>query len=250
MSEVIYKLDPDGDIFLVLPKVPESLPESPLDIDGSTLAGLSGSRIHSESAPESPNIIEAPREDNGIIDTLQDPPDAEGPLLQIRVSSKHLTLSCPQVARTLQSTFREGNELRSQGHVTINVDWPALPTLILMMIIHRRTRAVPRALSLERLTDMARLVNYYECYEVVAVFSEMWINALDEKSPVPSLRDEERQLFISWVFQNNTMFAKSSKYSLLHHKKAMQTDLPIPRRIQGQYPMSPTPPVSGPLLRN
>lgn len=57
-----------------------------------------------------------------------------------------------------------------------------MPFLILMMILHGRTRAVPRKISSKRLSEMAVLVDYYECYEAVEVFSDMWIDALEHRN--------------------------------------------------------------------
>lgn len=56
--------------------------------------------------------------------------------------------------------------------------------LILMMIIHGRTRAVPRKLSLKRLSEMAVLVDYYECYEAVELFSDMWVPMEQRHIPI------------------------------------------------------------------
>lgn len=253
MDEVIYTLDPEGDIVLVLDNVSENLPGNLWDIDDSTLAGFPS--MHPEPLPESPEDIinpgeEPPPEPPEDVGSLEDEnrtvevPYREGtdqsldPLqdhqhveicLQIRASSKHLTLACPQFKRTLQHGFQEGNELKSKGYLRIPVqDWPPLPFLILTMIFHGRTRTVPRKVSLERLVEIAIIVDYYECYEAMEVFSDMWINALAER-PLESVFDAEKWLFISWVFQQDTIFERSSKYLQLRYTSNMATTpFPIP----------------------
>ena len=112
-----------------------------------------------------------------------------------------------------------------------------MPFLILMMIIHGRTRAVPRKLSLKRLSEMAVLVDYYECYEVVEVFSDMWIHAGQERmSGLSTIIDKERWLFISWVFQRSAIFRESSHYLQRHGKdKLLTKELPIPGHVQGEF---------------
>ena len=158
-------------------------------------------------------------------------------VLQIRASSKHLTLSSPQFERTLQQGFREGNELQSTGCLELPIeDWEAMPFLILMMIIHGRMRAVRREISLKRLSEMAVLVDYYECYEVVEVFSDMWIHAGQERmSGLSTIIDKERWLFISWVFQRSAIFRESSRSLQCEEKDNLLTqELPIPGHVRGE----------------
>ncbi|KAE8420258.1 hypothetical protein BDV36DRAFT_306976 [Aspergillus pseudocaelatus] len=247
MDDIIYTLDPEGDVILLLHNVPENLPGSMWDIDASTLTGFSDLSMHSEAVSEPPPDIGNMEEENEIVE-VDHTDDIDKPAesfqnhehveqhLQIRASSKHLTLACPQFKRTLQHGFQEGNELKSKGYLTIPVqDWPALPFLILTMIIHGRTRTVPREVSLERLAEIALLVDYYECYETVEVFSEMWINALAE-IPFASVSDAEKWLFVSWVFQQNTIFETSSKYLQLRYRTNFATiQFPFPSSVRGKF---------------
>ncbi|EIT81581.1 hypothetical protein AFCA_004352 [Aspergillus flavus] len=244
MDEVIYTLDPEGDIFLVLDNVTENLPGSLWDIEDSTLAGFPNSSMHPEPLPEHTEDIGNSEEENRAVevdyreDTDQSvnlPKDRQHveQHLRIRASSKHLTLACPQFKRTLQPGFQEGNELKSKGYLEIPVqDWPALPFLIVAMIIHGRTRTVPRKVSLERLAEIAVIVDYYECYEAVEIFSDMWINTLAER-PMESVSDAEKWLFISWAFQQDTIFESSSKYLQLRYTTNMATiPYPIPSSVR------------------
>ena len=255
MDEIIYTLDPEGDVILVLYNVPENLPRSMWDIDASTLAGFSNVSMHFEPVSEPPPDIRNLEEENGIVeldhtegtntfvDSSQDHQHAEHHL-QIRASSKHLALACPQFKRTLQHGFQEGDELKSKGYLELPVqDWPALPFLILAMIIHGRTRTVPREISLERLAEIALLVDYYECYEAVEVFSDLWINSL-AKTPLESVCAAEKWLFISWGFQQDMMFERSSKYLQLSYRTNITSiQYPIPSSVRGKFTLIPTSPL-------
>ncbi|KAE8137794.1 hypothetical protein BDV38DRAFT_83930 [Aspergillus pseudotamarii] len=254
MDDIIYTLDPEGDVILVLYNVPENLPGSMWDIDASTLSGLSNISIHSEAVSEPPPDMGNLGEENDIVElghsegidkSAESPQDHQKgeQRLQIRVSSKHLTLSCPQFKRTLQHGFQEGNELTSKGYLEIPLqDWPAVPFLILTMIIHGRTRTVPREVSPERLAEIALLVDYYECYEVVEVFSEMWIKALAE-IPFASVSDAERWLFVSWVFQHDAIFESSSKYLQLRYRTKLTTiQFPFLSSVRGKFTSRPSSP--------
>lgn len=157
--------------------------------------------------------------------------------LQIRASSKHLTLASPQFGRTLQNGFQEGTELRATGCLTFPVrDWEARPILILMLIIHHRARVVPRLPSLDRLVEVARLVDYYECHEPVEVFSRSWLSGLNFHLGDPSsLNEAEKWLFVSWVFNQSRSFLASSKYLESRSTSVIAfTRLPVPSAIQGE----------------
>lgn len=271
MGKTLYELDANGDILLSVYNVPYDLPQDWRELDGDMLAGFSepepvekpaesdgetednGEPNEGSQEPVENTADGETEEGNGepnetSLEPAKGPTDGETEedngssephdqsVLQIPASSKHLTLSCPQFERTLQQGFREGNELQSTGCLELPIeDWEAMPFLILMMIIHGRTRAVPREISLKRLSEMAVLVDYYECYEVVEVFSEMWIYALGQEL-IPSITDAERWLFISWVFQRSAIFQASSHYLQREDKDRLLTkDFPIPSHVRGEF---------------
>ncbi|KAE8344850.1 hypothetical protein BDV24DRAFT_160153 [Aspergillus arachidicola] len=238
MSDLVYELDPKGDIFLVLDDVPDDFLGRPWYLWQFTLSGLPGlfgtpsarkSNVHKTIQPDGDGS-------SGInVDSTHDSEPAPQRHLQIRASSKHLTLACPQFERTLQNGFQEGTELRATGCLKFPVrDWEAKPFLILMLIIHHRTSQVPRLLSLDRLVEVARLVDYYECYEAVEVLSSLWVSGLTFGVSEPKSVDEaEKWLFVSWVFNQPRPFLASSKYL-----ESRSTDviafrqLPVPSAIQ------------------
>lgn len=232
MGKTLYELDANGDILLSVYNVSYDLPQDWRELDGDMLAGFSEPRKKSPEPVGTPADGET-AEDNENLETH------DQSILQIRASSKHLTLSCPQFERTLQQGFREGNELQSTGCLELPIeDWEAMPFLILMMMIHGRTRAVPRKISLKRLSEMAVLVDYYECYEAVEVFSGMWIDALEQgrRLSLSSIIDAQRWLFMSWVFQRSAIFQSSSRYLQREDEdKLLTKDFPIPNHVQGKF---------------
>jgi hypothetical protein len=226
MDERIYELDSQGDITFLVYDVPDSLPPSldqlkPILLDGSTPTTTSPS---AEAAVEEEET------------TQNEQPQAT---FKIRASSKHLTLACPQFTRTLHSGFQESHSLEKTGHLTLEIDnWDPAAFLVLMLIIHGRTRHVPRKLTLSKLVDFAVLVDYYECYEAVEVFTDMWITALKKPSTataLTSLAQAEEWLFVSWVFQHRVMFAQAGGYLLRNLTGRFCSELPIPRRVCGMF---------------
>ncbi|KAL1969127.1 hypothetical protein VTN77DRAFT_381 [Rasamsonia byssochlamydoides] len=150
----------------------------------------------------------------------------------MRVSSSHLTLSCLHFKKMLQGNWREKHTLLSDGRVSIPVeDWPDA-MLILMNIIHGHTRKVPRTVSLEMLAKVAVLVDYYQCFEVVEVFSEMWINQLKGDLPKTYSRDVILWICISRVFLQPELFQESTTIALRQSQGPIQTlGLPISGKI-------------------
>lgn len=102
----------------------------------------------------------------------------------MRVSSKHLSIVLSYFKRMFQGDRPEGNTLRSTGSVQVPLpeDDPAT-LLILLGIIHGRTRKVPRLMDLKTLTRLAILVDYYNLHETVKMFLDMWIDGLKGELP-------------------------------------------------------------------
>lgn len=196
-----HELDPAGDIIFELQNVPNGLA---LDLNPENLSGMTSPQNQGSATSAS---TKAAGEEPGS--RKPQPQSGSHRPVQVRASSRHLALSSPYFSRLLNGGFKEASQFKSQGFLSIPVkDWEALPFLMLMVILHGKTRKVPRKVSLERLIEMAFLVDFYECLEAVEVFSEMWINDLAQE-PCLSNRDNAHPwLFISWVFHRGDIFGK------------------------------------------
>ncbi|KAL8907443.1 MAG: hypothetical protein Q9207_001413 [Kuettlingeria erythrocarpa] len=132
-----YVLDPDGDVLLIL-NSSSSIPEDAVhrfhneeDIDKPA----NGENVAAESASKDLTVegtmsaVEADEE--------QDPSQ----IFHVRVSPKHLILASPVFKRMLQISFKEGQQLSSQGHTELPLpdDNPAA-LLVLLNLIHGNTR--------------------------------------------------------------------------------------------------------------
>ncbi|GIK06685.1 hypothetical protein Aspvir_002335 [Aspergillus viridinutans] len=101
-----------------------------------------------------------------------------------------------------------------------------------MNIIHGRGRNVPRQVTLQTLSEIAALVDYYECYEVVDVVSGVWFNNFFLQMPVALGKDVILWIFISWVFQQPFAFTSATKIAATQSQQRIDPgDLPIPKRI-------------------
>ncbi|BCS29569.1 uncharacterized protein APUU_71139S [Aspergillus puulaauensis] len=215
-----YEIDPDGDVTLVVNNIARGLPADLKDVPPDLLAG---NEELDESTPMEEESSEATED-----------ADSTARHLRLRVSSKQLSLACPHFARMFKSDLREGTELRNNGRVELEVDQPCgTAVLLLMLVIHGRTRQVPRVVSKEMLIEIAVLVDYFECYKAVEVFFDMWITAIE---PHPEERVVEMRdwVFISWVFSKKTIFEQTTLAVIRRYPTVIPAQgLPLPARILG-----------------
>ncbi|KAK8029510.1 hypothetical protein PG993_010801 [Apiospora rasikravindrae] len=156
--------------------------------------------------------------------------------LRIRLSSKHLSLASPVFEKMLGGPWREGTAtVPGSDHPVGAEDWDVDALLILMRIIHGRTREVPRSVSLELLAKIAVLVDYYECYEVTELVTERWIEKLKWPLPQEFGRDLVLWCLVSWVFCEADLFQTVTKTTIMKCEGPLPTlGLPIPNIIVGK----------------
>ncbi|CEL10864.1 hypothetical protein ASPCAL13972 [Aspergillus calidoustus] len=207
-NRIYYELDPAGDVTLLVVNVPQDLPPNLNELKLDVLAGRWPPANTSDSSQGSE----------------QNP-------LYIRASSKHLALACGYFHRMFGSGFSEGMELQSKGFVELKINHPnGLAFLLLMLIVHCQPRLVSRKLSKQTLTDVAVLVDYYQCHAAVDVFADMWIKAI-EKEKVYELKGGEslKWVMISWVFRYEPKFKEATKEVVGRWKNTINArGLPIP----------------------
>ncbi|KFY53145.1 hypothetical protein V496_07855 [Pseudogymnoascus sp. VKM F-4515 (FW-2607)] len=178
------------------------------DPDGDILLQLYNETQDSDLAPEeepTPTEEPAPEETAGGKPLT--------PTVYLRVSSKHLILASAMFRNMLSSDkFSEGQDLRSKGNLIIRLPDDAEVLITLMYIVHGITRRVPRKITLDTLTKLATLINYYQLHEAVEIFSDMWLADLKQKS-FPTSYDSEviPWLFVSWVFLMRDEFAQLTR---------------------------------------
>ncbi|KNG81169.1 hypothetical protein ANOM_010680 [Aspergillus nomiae NRRL 13137] len=207
MPNILYQFDPDGDVTFIMERAPNSLPQNLGDLNASLLSKCYVSQ--------------------------SDPAKNSGLSLHIRASSKHLVLASPQFRATFQNGFQEGNELRSVGHIEMLIcDWEPVPFLLLMAIFHGQTRLVPHSLCFNWLRDMAVLVDYYQCYEAVAMAAALWTREFEKKQSTIARENPMEWLCITWALRKNQAFEFVTKHIQLEHtEKIFANKLAIPAKV-------------------
>lgn len=123
------------------------------------------------------------------------------------ISSGHMMLASAYFQRRLSGDFHDAVTLKKTGRATITLDDDPDTLIVLLNIIHGRTRQVPRKVTLDLLSRLAVLINYYGMLESVELFSDTWIDNL-KREGMPETYNEKvfPWLFIFWVFEKGDDF--------------------------------------------
>jgi hypothetical protein len=107
--------------------------------------------------------------------------------------------------------------------------------LIVMNIIHGRTRRVPPFVDLDMLTRLAVLVDYLDCHEVIEPFSDRWIDDLKGSITVIYSKLLIQWLCISLIFRKACQFKAVTRTAIRQAKSPIQTlGLPIRESVVGE----------------
>ncbi|KAI1015507.1 hypothetical protein LB504_011061 [Fusarium proliferatum] len=159
-----------------------------------------------------------------------------------RVSSAHLMLASPVFRAMLDGPFKESSHNKDGRFEVKTSECSAEALLILLDIMHGHHRDVPKTIEFSLLTEMAILVDYYECHEIVEMFAENWMASVIQEDDIEEsdYPTNMSRLFISWVFGKIALF-NSVVYSIIKLTAGpIETDLPLPSTILEQRRQSHT----------
>ncbi|KAI0531973.1 hypothetical protein GGR58DRAFT_491877 [Xylaria digitata] len=153
--------------------------------------------------------------------------------VQLRVSSAHLRLGSLYFKKVLDGPFKE-SQLASDSLRHVSAEgWDVEAFLIVMRIMHGQNRFVPKSLDLEMLANVAAIVDYYQCREMLEAFAELWRLQM-EKHPLPSTIgiDLIRLILVSGVFRWPDEFKAVTEIAQNQSTGTLDTlGLPIPESI-------------------
>jgi len=254
----LHLIDPDGDVVLLLRRGTELQldgelyePLSPLSLSYTreTAAafryGTSKSVVTKQSSlfrlqlePRPVPFIKGARSDKHAKIPDQTAVGIANKSMRIQVSSKHLMLASAYFKRSLGSKLEEGHTLRSQGYMEISMDGQQPEAMLIVMnIIHGRTRQVPFSIDVDMLTRIAVLVDYLECHEAVEPYACRWVGNLERYIPRNYSRELVQWICISLVFDEKELVEEITRTALLQAKRPVATlDLPIRDSFTGPNP--------------
>ncbi|KAI1424095.1 hypothetical protein F5Y12DRAFT_469884 [Xylaria sp. FL1777] len=146
-------LDPDGDLLVILldPIQYQSSPVAKLDDDEEAIL-----------PPPCSNIQEL--------------------CTSFKASSQHLALASVYFRKMLSGSWHEATKIYEDGLRRWTVRGFSQDALTIVLdVIHGKNLRVPQNLELNMLFEVARIVDYLQCYEAVALHANLWIRHLEAK---------------------------------------------------------------------
>ncbi|KAI0537125.1 hypothetical protein GGR58DRAFT_358550 [Xylaria digitata] len=223
-------LDPDGDILVIVPgKLPEKPVENP-DLRGhgpvETEPPEAAPEIDEpeESAvAEGEAIAEAAPEEATNVETVQngghqpDAPTAQGEdQWQFKASSKHLTLASTYFKKMMAGPWREANEVHDDGLLHWGFSgFDVSAVSIILSVMHGLNRRVPRTVDLGMLAQIARVVDYLSCHEVMELYASIWVAHLQGPTDSSSRADWDGWISVAGVFQNADIFKQWTRVAII-----------------------------------
>ncbi|KAF4964779.1 hypothetical protein FSARC_7378 [Fusarium sarcochroum] len=232
MKKSPFTFDPRADALFILqnPNAQKLQPSEP-QLDSEPEYDRLGSDDQSEAGLG--ETTKTRRDSPMTLDNDQDYPrlhDGSPTQVEFRVSSRHLSLASPVFRAMLESKFKE-SQPNDQGLYEIQAsEWDAEALVILLDIIHGQHRDVPKHISAETLAQVAILVDYYGCHEIMELVFTAWVSLMGSPDDFVK-KDPSRWLFISWVFRQDQLFATATRMLLLYDNGNCVADLPIPQPI-------------------
>lgn len=224
--------DPDGDVVLIVtpPKQPPeySRPETPSSTAVQNAAPTESTPLAEASPPDGKDCAEGLEQNHS-------------PARRFKVSSRHLVLASEYFNSRLKSCWSEGEALRKKRNVELEItDANPEAVLILLNAIHGHLRRVPKVVNLNLLVELAVLVDYFQCHEILDLFSDLWVEALRSSVPSDYTNDVPRWIFISWVFRKADIFKQVTEVAQHQVTGELCTlQLPIPAALKSELLLTP-----------
>ncbi|KAI0545278.1 hypothetical protein F4679DRAFT_483392 [Xylaria curta] len=219
-------LDPDGDLLVILRK--------PLTIDDS---------------PDEPVLFEplsdtAGSDSDGEATLAESDSDEESELINVdrdwvfKASSTHISLACPRFKTMMNGPWCEATRVYDDGlrrWVLEGFDLKAM--IVVLNIIHGKNKDVsvddfhldiPWTIEFNTLVEIARIVDYVECYEVMKFFASVWIGVLKKDIPVSYGADLLSWICVAGVFREREIFKECTRLAIVQSHSGVPTfGLPI-----------------------
>ncbi|RGP67981.1 hypothetical protein FSPOR_5642 [Fusarium sporotrichioides] len=230
-----------------------------IDPDGDTLIITSYPTVHSQTADgsvptnehtaEQPTVAEDPASSEQVatVDdaTIDEPavtyePDyrvdhsifRNEPVSQLRlkVSKKHLTVASRRARRMFQGEYVETQKSEVDGFYHWKIeplfDPEALKTVL--RIIHAQTQDLPDDVTLETLTQIAKVVDDLDCPEALSFFVKIWTGRFSQPLPCQMCDELVQWIFIASVFGLSEKFKQATRVAIIESTERMNSlELPI-----------------------
>ncbi|KAI9818896.1 MAG: hypothetical protein M1827_007717 [Pycnora praestabilis] len=159
-------------------------------------------------------------DDNGDLILVVGNNNCNEGILEIRVSSKVLTLASSVFKVMLGPSFAEGNGLHSGELCRLNLpEDNAAAMAVLCQVLHFH-RNVPVEIHLKRLYGIAVLCDKYNCVSAVSFASTVWISRWMEEAGTPG---RDSLLTITYLLNKPVEFTKVTKELIMKSTSSFST---------------------------
>ncbi|KAJ5087211.1 hypothetical protein N7456_010827 [Penicillium angulare] len=155
---------------------------------------------------------------------------------RIQVSAKHLTFVSPVFKKLLTGGLKESATFAEKGSVEVTADdWQLEAFLIVLHAIHCQYHEVPKKVTLQLLSDIAVIADYYDCAQALHIMKEIWVEALEEKVPSQYSTELMRWLWVSWFFNIDSKFEEATSIAMTWSDNVIASlGFPIPGKLIGK----------------
>ncbi|KAF5128510.1 hypothetical protein E5D57_009450 [Metarhizium anisopliae] len=235
-SSPVVNVDPDGEVFIVIPS-----PAAPsrLSLTHQDAAGKATSTAATEDdvATEDASTLDAysppvhpihqgtsHRQPAQLVQTAGSPThrntaseqDGKQSTLRLRVSKKHLAMASTR-ARTMYQMDCKESTPDADGFL----HWEFAPLFdpaafeTVMRIIHGQTNKVPRAVSLDALAEAAAITDDLACHDAVHFVADAWLERLQRAHPTEICPDLYKWILVASVFSQPDCFRSTTRVAIM-----------------------------------
>ncbi|POR31883.1 Uncharacterized protein TPAR_07896 [Tolypocladium paradoxum] len=231
MEHIAHIIDPDGDVVYVFqdPRAPFAVWDDDTISDGREPGDVQSE--HTDAADAQRGAGDVGARNQSIVAHSGSQNEVGQSEVRMLVSSKHLILASPYLKDMFTGPWKESAAAASTDAPLVlkGPHCAEQAMLVVMSIIHGKTRQVPRKLPFELLAEIAAVVHCYQCHQAVEVFSDLWLGACNDELPTGYGREAVLRLFVSWVFSDQNDFRSMSRLFERRSRGPLHTlNLPIP----------------------
>ncbi|KAM0402780.1 hypothetical protein ACHAPZ_004272 [Fusarium culmorum] len=144
----------------------------------------------------------------------------------MRVSSRKLIRASLMFQAMLQGPWSEAASWPVSIRQINTSKWDATALAIVMDMIHGRHRGLPKNMNLGLVARISTIVDYYQFREAVHVYLRDWLNEYARMDNLPSrlCKISLLCLYVSWVFEDKTLFSNMIHLTLIYSEGLTQID--------------------------
>lgn len=229
MESTIHKVDPNGDTLLILKN-----PNAPFAAgDENVWPNLLPKYRTEKMRRNERELVQLVCADESDDDTTREVSTRE---VYFQLSSKHLAFTSEYFRGLMANNWKEANSSRDFAYTVTAKDWDEAALLMVMNIIHCKTKEIPQKVDPTMVAKVAVIVDYYQCSGAVGFYAETWIKNFEKETSSDTYgRALLLKLFISCVFSNASNFQKLTEVIIRQSRGPIHSlGLPFPQEIIGE----------------